>query len=187
MIFGIIKEVLLRWKWSKRADRLGPDMLATNFAFYIPSLQKNICKKKFAFFGENAEFRIGAYAVYCSNIYLGKNVVIRPNSFLMANIDGEINIEDDVLIGPGVHIYVSNHSFDDIKTPIYYQGHSLSKSVCLKRGCWIGANVVILPGVTVGENAVVGAGSIVTKDVPSGFVVAGNPAKVIKNIKNRNL
>lgn len=181
MIFGVLKEFLMRWKWSKEADRLGPDMLATHFSFYIPSLRNKICKAKFAYFGAGAEFRIGAYAVNCSNIYLGKNVTIRPNSFLMADKNGEIRIEDDVLIGSGVHIYVSNHRFDNSEIPIFYQGHTQSKSVCLKRGCWIGANVVILPGITIGENAVVGAGSIVTKNIPSRSIVAGNPAKVIKD------
>lgn len=179
---SLMKEIISRWKWSRDVDRLGPDILATHFAFYHPSLQKKICKKKFGKFGDNAEFRIGAYAVTCSRIFLGSNVVIRPNSFLIATNEGEIHIDDDVLIGSGVHIYVSNHRFDNIEIPIYYQGHTSSKSVKLKKGCWIGANTIILPGVTIGENAVVGAGSIVTKDVPAKCVAVGNPARIIKKI-----
>lgn len=180
-----LRELGARWKWSKTADRLGPDMLGTYFKFYIPSLQKKICREKFLYFGENADFRIGASAVCCSNIKIGENVVIRPNSILMATKNGQINIEKDVLIGSGVHIYVSNHKFDDISMPIYYQGHSSEKSVLIKEGSWIGANAIILPGVTIGRNAVVGAGSIVTKDVSDFTVVGGNPAKVIKVLVNK--
>lgn len=179
----LIKEFKSRWSWSDDADRLGPDMLSTHFKFYFPSLQKKICEKKFAYFGQNAEFRMGAYAVCCSNIKIGDNVVIRPNSVLIATQNGEINIEKNVLIGMGVHIYVSNHKFEDVTIPIYYQGHSPAKSVLVKEGSWIGANSVILPGVTIGRNSVVGAGSIVTKDVPDFTLVAGNPAKMIRILK----
>lgn len=175
-----LREFRARWKWSKTADRLGPDMLGTHFKFYLPSLQKKICKEKFLYFGENAEFRLGAYAVCCSNIKIGENVIIRPNCMFFATKNGQINIEKDVLIGSGVHIYVSNHKFDDTSVAIYYQGHSAEKSVLIKEGSWIGANAIILPGVTIGRNAVVGAGSIVTKDVPDFTVVGGSPAKVIK-------
>ena len=178
----LIKEWRRRWKWSKEADRLGPDMLGTYFSFFLPSIQKEICERKFLFFGKNAEFRMGAYAISCSNIKIGDNVIIRPNSFLFATNEGQIEIEKDVLIGSGVHIYVSNHKFDDPTIPIYYQGHSEARSVTLKEGCWVGANSIILPGVTVGANSVVAAGSIVTKNVEPETVVGGNPAKFIKRI-----
>ncbi|OZI12718.1 acetyltransferase [Bacillaceae bacterium SAS-127] len=179
---SLVKEIKHRWNWSKSADRLGPDMLGTHFKFYIPTLQRKICQEKFLYFGEKAEFRIGAYAVGCSNIKIGDNVVIRPNSILMATKNGRIDIEKDVLVGSGVQIYVSNHKFDDVSIPIYYQGHSDERSVRIQEGSWIGANVVILPGVTIGRNSVVGAGSIVTKDVPDFTIVAGNPARVIRNL-----
>lgn len=178
----LVKEFKQRWNWSKKADRLGPDILGTYFFFFLPTLQKKICKKKFKYFGVNAEFRMGAYAVQCSNIKIGDNVVIRPNSILMAVKDAEIDIQKDVLIGSGVHIYVSNHKFDEIALPIYYQGNSPAKPVLIKEGSWIGANAVILPGVTIGRNAVVAAGSIVTKDVEDFTVVGGNPAKLIKRL-----
>ena len=93
-----------------------------------------------------------------------------------------IAIEDDVLIGSGVHFYCSNHRYDNPDVPIIDQGHYESKQIVLRRGCWIGANAVVLPGVTVGRNAVVGAGSILTEDVPDRVVVAGNPARIIKSL-----
>ena len=95
----------------------------------------------------------------------------------------EIVIEDDVMLGAGVHIYVNNHCFDRKDIPIIDQGYYPSKPVRLRRGCWIGANAILLPGVVVGLNAVVGAGSIVLKSVPDYVVVAGNPAKFIRAIE----
>ncbi|MFC4322487.1 acyltransferase [Litchfieldia salsa] len=181
-MLGKVKEFLDRWNWSKNADRLGPDMLGTHFSFFLPTLQTKICRQKFLHFGSNAEFRMGAYAVTCSNIKIGDNVVIRPMSVLMATPKGQICIEDNVLLGSGVHIYVSNHRFDDVTIPIYFQGHSPDKSITIKSGSWIGANSIILPGVTVGRNSVVAAGSIVTKDVGDYQLVGGNPAKLIRKL-----
>lgn len=86
------------------------------------------------------------------------------------------------MLGSGVHIYVHNHSFADPSRPIIDQGYEASGAVVLKRGCWIGANAIILPGVTVGENAVVGAGSVVTRDVGPATVHAGNPARFVRDL-----
>ncbi len=101
---------------------------------------------------------------------------------LFATSDAKILVEDDVLVGSGVHIYVSNHKFDSTTVPIIKQGHSPSKDVIIKKGAWIGANTIILPGVVVGRNSVVGAGSVVTKTVDDHVVVAGSPAAVIKEL-----
>lgn len=86
---------------------------------------------------------------------------------------GGITIEDDVLIGPGVYLISVNH---------HHRKELELKPVLIKKNAWIGAKATILPGVTVGENAVVAAGAVVTKDVPANTVVAGMPAKVIKKI-----
>ena len=88
---------------------------------------------------------------------------------------GGITIEDDVLIGPKVSIITENHPINPDERKILDL-----KSVIIKRNTWIGANATILPGVTIGENSVVAAGAVVTKDVPTNTVVAGVPAKVIK-------
>jgi len=131
----------------------------------------------FRYFGEDSEFRPGAYAVNCDKIWIGDEVVIRPNSMLFANI-ASITIDDYVLLGPGVQIYVNNHRFDK-NIPVIDQGYYPERGVWLRKGCWIGANSIILPGVIVGLNAVVGAGSVVTKNVEPFTTVAGNPAKSI--------
>jgi len=143
---------------------------------------KTLCKRKFASFHSSSEIRPGSYIVCCSKISIGKNVVVRPGSNIQADPEGRIFIEDDVLLGPGVHIYVDNHRFDDPELPIIQQGYYAPKDVTIKQGAWIGANSILLPGVTIGRNSVVGAGSVVTKSVPDFTVVAGNPAKFIKKI-----
>lgn len=181
----VIFELFSRIKFWNNADRLGPDCLTTHFKLYFKKAGKKLCVKKFKHLGEGAEFRPGAYAIACSNISLGTNVVIRPSTMLFADprIGGaQIIIEDDVLIGSGVHMYVNNHRFDNLNIPISKQGHYAGKNIVIKSGAWIGANTIILPGVTIGENAVVGAGSVVTKNVQNACVFAGNPAKLIKEI-----
>jgi acetyltransferase-like isoleucine patch superfamily enzyme len=122
--------------------------------------------------------------VCCSAISIGRRVVIRPGCQLMAVVDGPITIEDDALLGSGVHIYVSKHCFDDTNVPIIDQGHDPPAAVLIKRGCWIGANTVILPGVTIGENAIIGAGSVVTRSIPARALAAGCPARVIRQVDN---
>jgi len=91
-----------------------------------------------------------------------------------------IEIQDYVLIGSGVHIYTSNHRFSDRSREIYFQGHNSAEKVTIRTGAWIGAGSILLPGVEVGCNSVIGAGSIVTKNIPDFCIAVGNPAKVIK-------
>ena len=86
---------------------------------------------------------------------------------------GGITIEDDVQIAGNVSLLTNNHDpYDRMILPC--------KPILIKKGAWIGANVVVLRGISIGKHAIVGAGSVVTKDVPDYAVVAGNPAKVIK-------
>lgn len=184
-----LPEIFSRIKFWNNADRIGPDILLTHWRLYFKSTMKKLCIKKFKHFGLGAEFRPGAYAEACSKISIGNNVVIRPGTFLFADPTdggGSIIIEDKVSIGPGVHFYTNNHKFSDASQVIYDQGYpdpTENDSIVLKKGCWVGAAVIILPGVTIGENAVVGAGSVVTKNIPAFTVAVGNPAKVIKSIK----
>lgn len=169
------------------ADRIGPDMFGTHWKLHFKSTMVKLCKRKFKYFHDTAEFRPGAYAVGCSRISIGKRVVIRPGTMLHADTrenGAGIIIEDNVLIGSGVQIYVDTHKFDDPNIPLIDQGYYESREVVLRNGCWIGANTIILPGVTIGENAVVGAGSIVTKDISSRTVAVGNPAKIMRAIGN---
>ena len=175
-------EITARIRFWRAADRIGPDIPWTHWRLHFKSTMRALCASRFKSFGEAAEFRPGAYAIQCSNISIGRRVVIRPGCMLFAVPDGGITIEDDVMLGSGVHIYVGNHRFDDTSRPILDQGHSATRPVVLERGCWVGANAILLPGVTIGRNAVVGAGSVVTRSVPPCVVAAGNPAAVIRHL-----
>ena len=108
-------------------------------------------------------------------ITIGKNVFINHAcSFLDI---GGITIEDHVLIGPRVNIVTENHPLDPTDRRAL-----ITQPVVIKRNAWIGAGATILPGVTIGENAVVAAGAVVSKDVPANSVVGGVPAKFIRTI-----
>jgi acetyltransferase-like isoleucine patch superfamily enzyme len=182
-----ISEIWARIRFWKETDRLGPDIPYTHWRLHFKSTMFTLCKSKFKKFADNAEFRPGAYAMGCSRISLGRRVIIRPGCVLHANSGDEgadISIEDDAMLGPGVHIYVDQHRFDDPNIPVIDQGDHRAEPVTLKTGCWIGANALILPGVTVGTNSVIGAGSVVTKSIPDRVLAAGNPAKVIRTIGN---
>jgi len=181
-------EVYSRFKFWKQADRLGPDFPLTQLALFFPTTMKKVCLKKFRAFGSNSEFRPGAYAEACSKISIGRNVVIRPGTFLYADPrenGGSIVIEDDVLIGSSVHFYTNNHEYSRRDVPILEQGYpeaSSNDSIIVRRNSWIGAACVILPGVEIGMGSVIGAGTVVTRSVPPGVVFAGNPGKVLRAI-----
>lgn len=104
--------------------------------------------------------------------------------FVQINAWQNVIIEDNVLIADRVFISDADHIYENITKPIMLQGDQYRGTVCLKQGCWLGIGVVIMPGVTIGRNAIVGANSVVTKDVPDFTVVAGCPAKIIKVLSN---
>jgi len=108
-----------------------------------------------------------------NNVSIGDNVFINSGTLFMAT--GGITIEDDTILAANVQLITNNHDL---------RQHNIitCKPVHLKKNCWIGAGVTILPGVTIGENSVIGAGSVVTKDVEDNVLAVGNPAKVIKKI-----
>lgn len=106
---------------------------------------------------------------------IGKRVFINHAcSFLDM---GGITIEDDVMIGPRVNLVTENHPLDPGKRKAM-----LCAPVLIKRNAWIGAGATILPGVTIGENAVIAAGAVVNRDVPANTVAGGIPAKIIKPV-----
>jgi acetyltransferase-like isoleucine patch superfamily enzyme len=120
------------------------------------------------------------FAPYYTNFgrftQIGKNVFINHAcSFLDM---GGITIEDHVLIGPKVNLITENHPLDHTDRRAL-----ICKPILIKRNAWIGAAATILPGVTIGENAVVAAGAVVSKDVPPNTIVGGVPAKIIKTIE----
>ncbi|MCX4362681.1 MAG: sugar O-acetyltransferase [Clostridia bacterium] len=116
------------------------------------------------------------FADYGKNIKVGKNVFI--NSGCCFQDQGGIDIGDGALIGQQVVIATLNHDFQPTK-----RANLLPKPVKIGKNVWIGAHATICPGVTVGDNAVIAAGAVVTKDVPQNAVAGGIPAKIIKYIQ----
>lgn len=115
------------------------------------------------------------YTNFGKFIAIGKNVFINHAcSFLDM---GGITIEDEVLIGPKVNLITENHPIDPSDRRAL-----ITKPILIKKRAWIGAGVTILPGVTVGENSIIAAGAVVSKDVPDNVIVGGIPAKIIKSI-----
>jgi maltose O-acetyltransferase len=112
---------------------------------------------------------------YGANIRAGRNLFVNFNCvFLDCNV---IEIGDDVQIGPAVQIYTATHPLDPA---LRLKGLESALPVRIGNNVWIGGAAIILPGITIGDNAVVGAGSVVTHDVPAGAVVVGNPARPIR-------
>ena len=107
-------------------------------------------------------------------MFLGKNVFANHGLTVMSV--GTVTIEDGVMLGPEVGIFTVNHEPKNIRV-------IFTKEILIKKNAWIGARVNILPGVTIGENAIIGTGSVVTKDIPDNAVAVGNPARVVKFIK----
>ena len=116
------------------------------------------------------------YTTGGENIRVGRNVFINQNC-TMYDLGG-IDIADDVMIGPNVSLITSGHPIE----PSQRRAFVTAKPIVIERNVWIAAGAIIIGGVTVGENSVVAAGSVVTKDVPPNTLVGGNPARVIRPI-----
>ena len=123
--------------------------------------------------GEGSRLNAPIFVNLAENMKIGKNVVIM-NGFQCMSAGGLL-IEDGVMISLNCTIATNNHD-------VYDRMVITCKPVHIKKNAWLGVNVTVLPGVTIGENAVVGAGAVVTKDVPDNAVVVGNPARIIKTI-----
>ncbi len=160
-------------------------MLYNGFAKYLPTSFSpiKIGQKKLRAFcgkmiiqkcGRNVNIERGA--VFSSKVELGNNSGIGIN----ASIGGKCIIGDDVMMGPECIIYTRNHKFDDTKATMRGQGFQEVKTVYIGNDVWIGGRVIILPGVHIGSHCIIGAGSVVTKDIPDWAIVAGNPAVVKK-------
>ena len=114
---------------------------------------------------------------YGFNIKAGKNVFFNFNCIVLDVC--EVRIGNNVLFGPNVQIYTATHPLDT-EQRIALQEYA--KPIEIGDNCWIGGGAIILPGVKIGKNSIIGSGAVVTKNIPDNVIVAGNPAKIIKNL-----
>jgi acetyltransferase-like isoleucine patch superfamily enzyme len=116
------------------------------------------------------------YTAGGDEIRVGRNVFVNQNCTFYDL--GGLDIADDVMIGPNVSLITTGHPVE----PSQRRAATIGKPIAIERNVWIAAGATIIGGVTVGENSVVAAGSVVTKDVPANALVGGNPARVIRSI-----
>ncbi|APV45149.1 transferase hexapeptide repeat containing protein [Dehalogenimonas formicexedens] len=141
-------------------------------------IRKSYYKNSFKQLGNGGRFDegviiYGAHGIACGdNVFIGRNTII--------NGAGGLKLGNNILIGPGCYIWTINHDYSVVN--IVSEPKYIAKPVVIGNEVWIGANVKIIPGVSIGARSVIGMGSVVTKDVPAGAVVAGNPAQVVKNV-----
>ncbi|MCC6175779.1 MAG: acyltransferase [Chloroflexi bacterium] len=133
--------------------------------------------------GEGASFLgpiriIGGTDSFVENLIVGRNALISTD--VTIDVDGLVRIDENASIGPFVRIYTATHSIGPGSRRM--MPHILAKPVTIERGAWVGLAALILPGVTIGQGSIVGAGSVVTADVPPNSYVEGNPARVVRQL-----
>ena len=127
--------------------------------------------------GEGVDFRPPLYLDYGSRLHVGDGTFFNADLLVLGG--GLVTIGRHVLVGPSVRIYTPQHALD---VDDRRDGWERVEPVTIEDDVWLGGNVVVLPGVTIGARSVVGAGSVVVKDVPPDVVVVGNPARVVREL-----
>lgn len=146
--------------------------------FFPQFIRNRLFRFLFQEYGRNTMIDYKCFFRYPWRIKIGNNVAINRGCKLypsMRSDDGYIILEDNVILGPNVTIFSAGHDYSLLNLP------DNSSPVLIGRFAWVGGNTTILPGVTIGEGAIIGAGSVVTKNIPPYKVAVGNPAKVIKS------
>lgn len=173
-----------------KARRLTKQYNQTKFK---DTIQKDsILSELFAKIGNNVKIDVPFYCDYGQHISIGNNVIININcTFVDCN---KITIGNNVLIASNVQIYTATHPVNISDRLLdnwsYNNPHAFFNTyalpVTIEDNVWIGGGVIILPGVTIGKNSVIGAGSVVNKSIPPNSLAVGNPCKVIRKINNKN-
>ena len=140
--------------------------------------RQTLLQQLFGHIGQNSFIEPPFYCSYGQNIFLGDFVFLNVSCTILDC--NTVRIGNHVMIGPAVQIYTAAHA---LQAEARNQGWEVARPIAIEDNVWIGGGAILLPGVRVGLNAVVGAGAIVTRDVPANAVVVGNPARVIREIK----
>ena len=119
---------------------------------------------------------------YGYNIEIGKNVMLNFGCVILDVCS--VKIGDNTLIGPNSHIYTACHSLDACER---MENREYGKPVSIGSNVWIGGNCVVLPGVSIGDNSIIGAGSVVTKDIPANVIAVGNPCRILRELTKEEL
>ena len=139
-------------------------------------------KEMFAEIGENCYIEPPLHANWGGHhVHFGNSVYANFNLTLVD--DTHIYVGDYTMFGPNVTVATAGHP---ILPELREKAYQFNQPVYIGRNCWLGAGVVVLPGVTIGDNSVIGAGSIVTKDIPANVVAVGNPCRVLREINERD-
>lgn len=144
--------------------------------------RKKLLKEMLAEMGDGCYIEPPFYANWAGkHVHLGKNVYANFN--LTCIDDTHIYIGDNTMIAPNVILATATHP---ILPELREQGYQYNLPIHIGKNCWLGAGVIVLPGVTIGDNTVVGAGSLVNKDLPPNVVAVGSPCKVLREINERD-
>lgn len=141
-----------------------------------------LLKEMFAEIGEDCYIETPFYANWGGrHVHFGKNIYTNFNLTMVD--DTHIYVGDYCQIGPNVVLATAGHP---ILPELREKGLQYNAPIRIGRNCWLGANVVVVPGVTIGDNVVVGAGSVVTHDLPDNVVAAGNPCRILREVNDRD-
>lgn len=180
------KEKMLSGEYYNPADaelfyeRMNAKCLCQKYNRYNPlhlEARVNTIKKLFGKCGINPYIEPNFYCDYGYNIEIGNHFYANHNLVILDC--SKVKIGDNVLLGPNCGIYTAAHPLNSNERNT---GLELAKPVTIGNNVWIGGNTCIMPGINIGNNTVIGAGSVVTKDIPSNVVAVGNPCRVIKQI-----
>jgi maltose O-acetyltransferase len=159
---------------SKRAQKLTQEF--NNCPIEDSESKEAIIKELFGSVGVNPSIELNFRCDLGFNIHVGDNFYAGFNCTILDM--AEVRVGHNCMIGPNVGLYTAGHSIE----PKGRNKSGYAMPINIGNDVWIGGTCVILPGITIGDNSIVAAGSVVTKDVPSNVIVAGNPAKILKNI-----
>lgn len=152
-------------------------MYYNSISFTDTEKQQQCLREIFGSMGTGVDVMAPLMCDYGFNVHLGNNVFLNHNTYFMDTND--ITLGDRVFVGPNVGFYCATHPLDAVERA---KGYEQALPITIGSDVWIGGNAVFMPGVTVGSNVVIGAGSVVIHDIPDNCVAVGSPCRVLKQL-----